>query len=430
MFGVGQFAISLGQLSLRTGPEIQVNEIHSNTMWYKIFLFIIICHFRSLTSEQSRPRLFFGDTDEHPRLGIGNSLVFFSSCHHFALLTNRTLILVDTNVQELCDNMICGFESIRSNQVNQNMPRVDEKGLENYSRGLELPFKDYEDVSCFSWTPWDPPEDWWTVNDTLSYQLQSMVPCNYKDVPCSVRYSMKTLISGPFTGNLSMFYPPLDREMETQFLNYSIDSHPDPIFDIGIHLRVKFLTFEADANEKHLDKESEKWLSSPFGRGIYYGFHDKIAELKRKLPRTPIRVFVAGNSMIVKKEYLKLLKRDFGKSIMVYMAQHHMIVHSSRLGLVSLEEKVMNALLVATEFYSLLTSNSLLAWRGNKFSESTLFEAVCLANRHKNKDELVLQRKESILHSNGIIGNAIDLMLPPKVEFVPMSRDLKMLLGN
>ena len=247
-----------------------------------------------------------------------------------------------------------------------------------------------DDLVVRAWG-YKPETDWWVYFQETVECVSKITQCDHGDVTCAERHAFQRLIRGPFISTLTS-------KEETRIhgvpdnVKHAILSLPHsfaPRFDVAIHLRNQFQSFEnqADVNSTEYRKEVSDWLSSEEGKGLFRHIESKLLEEigRDRLHRNnhtlhhgvisaltgsrnasdPIYVYLAADNEEVKEALARELelKHDNHFEIKVMRVRTNGIVHVKNLAKMKNLTNDEGVLDMVFDWYALSLANVVLAWR-------------------------------------------------------------------
>lgn len=360
----------------------------------------VVCHDPSI-GEHSKHAKYVISGQHHSDGGIGNSIVFFPNAFIFAALTGRDILIGDHSaLTEFCTVITCGYPRVGT--IAKSLPEAQAKtfpqaknvkvfDMGEYFRGDALIDSDHVYVDGFL-----PHLTGWY--QAIGNNTAPAVACLAKitgcasgsDISCVSRYALQSWIRGPFANSFSELEMNRIHGVPPHIMHglLTLPHAYAPRFDVGIHLRIQFTSFEngLSASSEVYKKEVKEWLEAPLALHLFDVFEKqllvKLEEAKnplyvsqdyvdnkvRNLETDPYLVFIAADNQEVKQAFIDYLHRD--KSPVISL-KHLFLMHTNAKEIVHIKN-IHNSKTVsfgegildlAFDWYSLSLSNVILNYR-------------------------------------------------------------------
>jgi len=360
----------------------------------------VVCHDPSI-GEHSKHAKYVITGHATSGGGIGNSIVFFPNAFIFAALTGRDILIGDHSaLTELCTVLTCGYPRVST--IAKSLPDPQSRtfpqaksikvyDMGEYFRGDMLIDSDHVHVDGFlpHLTGWYR----YLENNTepAAECLAMITGCrNGGDISCISRYALQSWIRGPFASTFSDVEMSRIKGIPPYIMNglLTLPHAYATRFDVGIHLRIQFTSFEKGLSATHeaYQKEVKDWLEAPLAEHIYKVFETqlltKLEEAKdpdfvsqdyvgnevRDLNKDPYLVFIASDNQEVKENFIEYLKSDKSpvsmmKNLYLIYTDAKEIVHIKNIHNVKTITAGEGIMDLAFDWYALSLSNVILNYR-------------------------------------------------------------------
>ena len=205
-------------------------------------------------------------------VGVGNQLFFYPSVYYFAHLINRELLIDDKSmIGEFCGRITCSIRLTNNSDVSSLYwsTSLFQQYASNYT--VNEPVESML-IIRYHLNLFEAP--WWISTETeeFSSKIYSISNCSKGDIVCTDAFAFRQLFIGPFRqfkfeDNTVLMSSDLLKNLLTSPFKSSVR------FDIGIHVRNKFKSFEKGSYDA-VKYEAQYWLETNEAWAIFDTFID------------------------------------------------------------------------------------------------------------------------------------------------------------
>ncbi len=394
----------------------------------------LTCHDPDLGGDvQNNDRRFIIiGSDSAVGAGMGNILIFFPAAYYFAMFTGRDILIADGSVVgEMCRVIHCGFPmvsemalaypGILTEENINNAPSLKKGEMMTHMEGSR-PQNDLV-VRAGGYMP---SGDWWVYFVQCVACVTKVTGCETGDITCAERHAFQHLIRGPFKESLEAAEEARIHGVQKN-VKHALLSLPHayaPRFDVAIHLRTQFHSFEnqLSSNSSESKKEVNEWLNGEEGKEVFrlmeeellnqlkkdHTHRDKASEhhgiisatsydrnapnppqvekslngttIKKRKAGDPIYVYLAADNEDVKEAFAKKLEEKhevMHHEIKVMRIKTKGIIHVKNLKKMKDMTNNEGILDLVFDWYALSLTNVVLAWRkGSTHMVSTFVQSA------------------------------------------------------
>lgn len=231
-------------------------------------------------------------SDNASGAGMGNILIFFPAAYYFAMFTGRDILIADGSViGEMCRVIHCGFPmvsemalaypGILTEENINNAPSLKKGEFMTHMEGSR-PQNDLV-VRAGGYMP---SGDWWVYFVQCVECVTKITGCETGDITCAERHAFQHLIRGPFKESLEVAEEERIHGVQKN-VKHALLSLPHayaPRFDVAIHLRTQFQSFENQlaVNSTESRKEVKEWLEGDEGKEVFRLMEEELLNQLKK----------------------------------------------------------------------------------------------------------------------------------------------------
>lgn len=348
--------------------------------------------------------------------GVGNSIVFFPNAFIFAALTGRNLLIGENSaLTEMCSVLTCGYT--RVSVIAKSLSGTQAKG---FPRGRAIKVFDMgehfrgeaiiNDPNVFVDGFLPHLTGWYQYLDNNTAPalecLKKITGCESgSDVSCVSRYALQSWMRGPFVNAFTEMEKDRIKGVPPHVMHglLTLPHSYAPRFDVSIHLRIQFRSFEdgLSASSPEYKAEVAKWLNDSLATELFGVMEQKLraqlnqssdpnwiqlddesSQANRDLTTDPYLVFVAADNQEVKEAFVEYLHSDACpvskiENLHIMYTDAKEIVHVKSIHNVKQLTAGEGILDLAFDWYALSLSNVILNYRsGGKLLSTFVHSAA------------------------------------------------------